>query len=68
MLLLMWLWRRPAAAAPLQPLAWELPYATGAAIKQTKNYGGDAASGGLISCSNCATLVWDVHSERAVHM
>ena len=32
-LLLLWLWHRLAAAAPIQPLAWELPYATGAAIK-----------------------------------
>ena len=24
---LLWLWRRPAAAAPIQPLAGELPYA-----------------------------------------
>ena len=29
----LWLWRRPAAAAPIQPLAWELPYAIGAALK-----------------------------------
>ena len=28
-----WLWRRLAAAALIQPLAWELPYATGAALK-----------------------------------
>ena len=27
---------RPAAAARIQPLAWELPYATGAALKKTK--------------------------------
>ena len=26
----------PAAVVPVQPLAWELPYATGAALKQTK--------------------------------
>ena len=25
---LLWLWCRPAAAAPVQPLAWELPYAS----------------------------------------
>ena len=25
-LALLWLWGRPAAAAPIQPLAWELPY------------------------------------------
>ena len=27
---LLWLWRRPAATAPIRPLAWEPPYATGA--------------------------------------
>ena len=26
---LLWLWRRPAAAAPIRPLAWKSPYATG---------------------------------------
>ena len=33
---LLWLWHRPAAAAPIQPLAWELPYAAGVAIKGKK--------------------------------
>ena len=28
---LLWLWRRPVATAPIQPLAWEPPYAVGAA-------------------------------------
>ena len=28
---LMWLCPRPAATAPIQPLAWEPPYAVGAA-------------------------------------
>ena len=32
-LTLLWLWRGLAAAAPIRPLAWELPYATGAALK-----------------------------------
>ena len=27
----MWLWRRPVATAPIQPLAWEPPYAAGSA-------------------------------------
>ena len=37
--LLLWLWRRPTATAPIRPLAWEPPYATGAALKgqKTKN-------------------------------
>ena len=30
---LLWLWCRPAAVAPIRPLAWELPYAAGAALK-----------------------------------
>ena len=34
---LLWLWHRPAAVALIQPLAWELPYATGAAIKSNNN-------------------------------
>ena len=33
---MLWLWRRPAAAALIQLLAWELPYATGAALKKFK--------------------------------
>ena len=32
--MLPWLWCRPAAAAPIQPLGWELLYATGAAVKR----------------------------------
>ena len=34
---LLWLWCSPAAGAPIQPLAWEPPYAAGAALKRTKN-------------------------------
>ena len=30
------LWHRPAATAPIQPLAWELPYAAGVALKKSK--------------------------------
>ena len=32
---LLWLWCRLAAAALIQPLAWELPYAAHMALKQT---------------------------------
>ena len=31
---LLWLWRRLAAVAPIWPLAWEPPYATGLALKR----------------------------------
>ena len=34
-LALLWLWPRPAAVAPIQSVAWEPPYAEGAALKRT---------------------------------
>ena len=33
---LLWLWPRPAAAALIRPLAWDSPYAAGAALEKTK--------------------------------
>ena len=30
----LWLWCRPAATAPIGPLAWEPPYAAGGALKK----------------------------------
>ena len=33
---LLWLWRRPVAAAPIQPLAWEPPYASGSGPRKGK--------------------------------
>ena len=33
---MLWLWHRLAATAPIQPLAWELPYAAGVAVKKKK--------------------------------
>ena len=38
-LVLLWLWHRPVAAAPIQPLVQELPCATGAALKRKKKKG-----------------------------
>ena len=34
---LLWLWCRLAAAAPIRPLAWDLPYAMGMALKSKIN-------------------------------
>ena len=31
--MLLWLWCRLAAVAPIRPLAWELPHAAGVALK-----------------------------------
>ena len=36
-LVLLWLWYRLAAAALIRPLAWELPYPMGAALKIQKH-------------------------------
>ena len=33
---LLWLWCRLAAVAPIQPLAWEPPYAKGTALEKAK--------------------------------
>ena len=39
-LLWLWLWVGPAATAPIRALDWELPYASGAALKRKiKNKG-----------------------------
>ena len=34
---LLWLWRRPAAVAPIRPLFWEPPHAVDVALKRQKN-------------------------------
>ena len=33
---LLWLWHRPVATAPIRSLAWESPYAVGAALEMAK--------------------------------
>ena len=35
--MLLWLWHKPAAVAPIHPLAWELSYAVGVALKSKTN-------------------------------
>ena len=35
-LVLLWLWHRPEAAATIEPLVWEPPYATGATLKRKR--------------------------------
>ena len=34
--MLLWLWLRLVATAPIRPLVWELPYAVGVALKKAK--------------------------------
>ena len=33
---LLWPWHRPAAAGPIQPLAWELPHVVDVGLKRQK--------------------------------
>ena len=40
----------PAAVALFQALAWELPYATGAAIKRKKKMAGKTIYSGVLRC------------------
>ena len=35
-LVLLWLWHRLAAIAPILPLVWELPYVMGMALRRKK--------------------------------
>ena len=39
-LVLLWLWRRLVGEALIGPLAWELPYAVGVALKSARGEGG----------------------------
>ena len=42
---LLWLWCRQGAVAPIRPLAWELPYAAGAALAREVGWGRERHSG-----------------------
>ena len=33
---MLWLWCRLAAVVPIRPLAWDLPYVAGAALRRRK--------------------------------
>ena len=60
-LTLLWLWRRPAAAAPIQPLAWELSYATDTARKKKKS-----VINNLSWSSGCGTMEMKLASNHEV--
>ena len=50
-LALLWLWCRPAATSPIQPLAWKPSYSMGAAIKKPKE--------GVFFFYFCEKYLWD---------
>ena len=63
-LALLWLWHRPAATAPIRSLAWEAPYAAGAALKrqktkrQKKNFFFFDMSAGAQACTQGLSNPW----------
>ena len=49
-LALQWLWCRPAGAALIRSLVWELPYAVGASIKRKNEW--------MNACVWCISPIW----------
>ena len=58
---LLWLWRRPAGEAPIQFLAWELPYAIGAALKEKKKKKGGENKNSRLN------IVPDSHAKETMY-
>ena len=56
----MWVWRRPVAAALIRPLAWEPPYATGAALEKAKRQKVIII---IITCENFYMLTFNINKE-----
>ena len=50
---LLWLWRRLAATAPNESLAWEHPYATGAALEKARRPKKKKKKEGDIKAKSC---------------
>ena len=63
---LLWLWHRPAATALIRPLAWEPPYAAGAALEKTKKKK-QCMSVGVGQRWNGMSYVADTRSSRALN-
>ena len=55
---LLWLWCRSAAVAPIRPLAWKLPYATRAALKSKKACHNEVSAPAVSWCWLAGALKW----------
>ena len=62
---LLWLWRRPVATAPIRPLAWEPPYAAGAAQEKAKRPKKKKESSFISFCYGSAETNLTRHHEVA---
>ena len=58
--LLLWLWCKPEATAPIRSLAWEPPYASGTALEKTKNKNKTNKQNNLLGSSCCGSAVTDL--------
>ena len=63
---LLWLWHRPLATTPTRPVAWDPPYAKGAALEKTKKKKKVKVSGHaehlLTKCSSLS--IWGTHLKE----
>ena len=50
---MLWLWCRPAATALIGPLAWDPPYAAGAALKKKKKKEKQSRETGRVQGGRC---------------
>ena len=71
---LLWLWCRLVATAPIRPLAWEPPYAVGAALEKTKEKKGKnnvlhldchGSFNTVQVCQNSLNFKYNVHLNKA---
>ena len=61
--MLLWLWYKMAAAAVIRPLARELLYATGEALKSKKKRGGDKKKRGSFHCGSAEKNPTSIHED-----
>jgi len=60
---LLWLWPRLAATAPIRPLAWEFPYAMGVALKEQNKTKNISAYWVFTKC-----LLWQILKKVPFHV
>ena len=63
---LLWLWHRPAATAPIGPLAWEPPYATGVAPQKAKRQKKGRGEGRSSCHGSAETNLTSIHEDAGL--
>ena len=62
---LLWLWYRPAAAALIRPLAWEIPYASSLALKSKRKKSLTISEAFLHQWSSChLPAFWESKNDK----